>query len=178
MHSKSALIILPTRSVFQIFKSFQLKYPRKFYLMGHQNHQKSKSKVPKKTWSQCTIPLWWHWPYVQPRTKTLWMRLTPKEINIKRNYRKNLVSKLKIRLISRPKWTLFWLHSSLFKLGIQCSRNTVTSGEGHLVANYFAIEIYKSILYMISLNWLYIEQNWQKNYHMEKYIFSTSLWEV
>ena len=158
MHSKCTLITLPTRSVFQILESFKLKYPRKFYLMGHQNHQKSKSKVPKKTWSQCTI-----WTIMMTSTlcaakvknalDTPYSKRDP-VINIKRNYRKNLVSTLEIRLISRPKWTLFWLHSSLFKLGIQCSRNTVTLEERHLVANYFAIEVYKSILHMISLNWL------------------------
>ena len=45
---KSANTLLPTRHVFKINETFQMRYCMKFYLKGHQNYNKSMSKVPKK----------------------------------------------------------------------------------------------------------------------------------
>ena len=39
-----------TRYVFTINEIFQMRYCMKFYLKGHQNYNKSKSKVPKKAY--------------------------------------------------------------------------------------------------------------------------------
>ena len=47
---KSANMLLPTRYVFAIYETFQMKYCMKFYLEGHQNWNKSKFKVAKKAY--------------------------------------------------------------------------------------------------------------------------------
>ena len=43
-------VILPTRYVFTIYETFQMRYCMKFYLKGHQNYNKSKLKVAKKAY--------------------------------------------------------------------------------------------------------------------------------
>ena len=46
----NAAMLLPTRYVLIINMYFEMRYCMKVYLRGHQNYNKSKSKVPKKAY--------------------------------------------------------------------------------------------------------------------------------
>ena len=48
---KSNAMLLPTKYVIAIVQTFQMRYCKKSNLKGHQNYDKLKSKVPKKTYS-------------------------------------------------------------------------------------------------------------------------------
>ena len=47
---KSTVMLLPTRYVFTIDETFQMRCCMKFYLKGHQNYNSINSKVAKKTY--------------------------------------------------------------------------------------------------------------------------------
>ena len=61
---KSTAMIMPTRYLLVIYDTFQLRYCMKFYLKGHQNYHKSKSKVPKKCPSLSKFQSLKVWPLV------------------------------------------------------------------------------------------------------------------